>query len=508
MAVSDMEGVLRLDADAGIDDLPRHHRAIVIGSGFGGAVAALRLGRAGVRTLVLERGQAWRYSPHQAVFGDELHPASQMFWQQNFATWLTMQPTLIDPVPGLMEVVSAGGIQVGVPACVGGGSVVYAGVTVEPVRRYFEALFPADVSYDELERVYFPRVRRKLSASCMPHDVYMSDPFTHSRAFDAQMKQAGFPTQPIRTTFSWDRVRAELDGRLRPSAVVGESSFGNSNGAKNDLTQNYLPAAVATGNVHISPLTEVVSIGQRPGERGYVVRVRRHASEGGVAASRELTCDLLFLAAGSINTTRLLVRARDTGELPELNEYVGTGWGGNGDTFVYRRFDGPTGASQGAPCASSTFVHEGFGMPIRVENWYALAFNGQPYLSQFSVAVDMDNRGTWTYDRANDEVRMLDWGPEKNVGPERAAVSFSQMIVAGGLAGPAPILPPTGGTAHPLGGCPIGRATDAYGRVKGYRNLYAVDGSLVPGNAGGANPSLLIAALAERAMENIIRYDD
>ena len=507
MAVSNTEGVLRLDPDAGIDELPEANRAIVIGSGFGGAVAALRLGRAGVQTLVLERGSAWEYSPDRQVFGDEQHPASEMFWQQDFATWLYMQPTLIDRVPGLMEVVSAGGIQVGVAACVGGGSVVYAGVTVQPVRRYFEALFPAGVSYDELERVYFPRVRRKLSASYMPDDIYPTDPFTHSRAFDAQMKRAGFPTKPIRTTFNWDRLRGELAGRLRPSAVVGESSFGNSNGAKHDLTQNYLPDAMATGNVRISQLTQVVSIAARPGGRGYVVRVRQHGRDGGVVASRELTCDLLFLAAGSINTTRLLVRARDTGELPELNEHVGTCWGGNGDAFVYRDFDGPTGASQGAACASSVFVHEGFGMPIRIENWYALAFNGQPYLSQFSVAVDMDNRGTWTYDRAADEVRMLDWGPEKNLGAEGAATGFNQMLLAGGIAAPAPILPPTGGTAHPLGGCPIGRATDLYGRVKGYRNLYAVDGSLVPGNAGGANPSLLIAALAERAMEDVIRHD-
>lgn len=469
-------------------------------------MAALRLGEAGVQTLVLERGRYWEPSASEQVFGNELNPSSDMFWQRDFAIWLTMEPTLIDRVPGLMEVVTAGGIQIGAAACVGGGSVVYAGVTVQPERRYFEALFPRGVSYEDLDRVYFPRVRRMLNASYMPHDIYQADPFTHSRAFDAQMKRAGFPTEPIQTTFNWSRVRGELAGRLRPSSILGESSFGNSNGAKHDLTQNYLPAALATGNVSLSQLTEVTSITTGPGGRGYTVRVREHAPEGGTVAERELRCDMLFLAAGSVNSTRLLVRARDTGGLPDLNEHVGTCWGGNGDAFVYRAFDGATGVSQGAPCASSFFADEGFGAPIRVENWYALAFSGEPYLSQFSVAVDMDNRGTWTYDRATDQVKMLDWGPEKNVLAERAAMGVNQAIIGSGMAAPAPVLPPTGGTAHPLGGCPIGRATDLFGRVEGYRNLYAVDGSLVPGNAGGANPSLLIAGLAERAMEDILAH--
>ncbi|ORT60667.1 GMC oxidoreductase [Streptomyces sp. CB03238] len=55
-------------------------------------------------------------------------------------------------------------------------------------------------------------------------------------------------------------------------------------------------------------------------------------------------------------------------------------------------------------------------------------------------------------------------------------------------------------TGHPLGGCVIGRTTDLEGRIHGVKGLYVLDGSLIPGNAGGANPSLTIAALAERAV--------
>ncbi|WP_239309644.1 GMC oxidoreductase [Frankia sp. Cj3] len=477
-------------------------RAIVIGSGFSGSVAALRLGQAGIRTLVLERGQRYRYSPTEAVFSTELNPSSSMFWFQDTMIWPGVPETPIDRVPGLMQIVVANGIEMACAAAVGGGSVVYAGCTVQPPRKYFEALFPAGVSYSELDRVYYPRVRRMLNTQTVPDDIYRSDPFTHARAYDDQMRAAGFPTTPVMTDFNWDKVRGELAGKLRPSATVGESSFGNSDGAKNDTTQNYLPAAVSTGNVQINPLTEVTGIRSCKGG-GYAVEVRQLATDGSVVSTRELTTDLLFLAAGSINTTRLLVAARETGALPNLSAAIGSNWGTNGDAFTFRGFSGPTGATQAAPCVSTTFLDGNFGIPVRVENWWLINFNGTPNLAQFSVAVDMDNRGTWTYDRATAQVNLADWDASKNVPAEAAPIAFNQMLVDKGIAGQGPPAP-TGITAHPLGGCELGKATDLYGRVKGYKGLYAIDASVIPGNVGGANPSFTIAALAERALDNII----
>ena len=61
-----------------------------------------------------------------------------------------------------------------------------------------------------------------------------------------------------------------------------------------------------------------------------------------------------------------------------------------------------------------------------------------------------------------------------------------------------------GATTHPLGGAVIGRACDSRGRVRGYKNLYVVDGALIPGATGCANPSLTIAALAERCMDALV----
>jgi cholesterol oxidase len=62
-------------------------------------------------------------------------------------------------------------------------------------------------------------------------------------------------------------------------------------------------------------------------------------------------------------------------------------------------------------------------------------------------------------------------------------------------------------TYHPLGGMVLGDATDSYGRVNNYRKLYVIDGALLPRSAGGVNPALTIAALAERNVERILRDD-
>ncbi|MER2206150.1 MAG: GMC oxidoreductase, partial [Rhodococcus sp. (in: high G+C Gram-positive bacteria)] len=60
-------------------------------------------------------------------------------------------------------------------------------------------------------------------------------------------------------------------------------------------------------------------------------------------------------------------------------------------------------------------------------------------------------------------------------------------------------------TAHPLGGAVLGKATDGYGRVKGYDGLYVMDGAAIPGSTGTVNPSLTITALAERNIAQIIK---
>ncbi|MBO0853658.1 MAG: GMC family oxidoreductase, partial [Nocardia sp.] len=351
---------------APLPDPPEHSPAIVIGSGFGASVAALRLAQAGVGTTVLERGSHWPNDPQREIFtGDDL-PDGRGFWHRTSFTGVTKVPMSFADFGGVLDVTEFNGIQVWHGAAVGGGSVVFTGCMIAPQRRHFDQIFGGTVNYDELDRIYYPRVRKMLGLSPMPADIYNSKPFTHSRAWDDQVRKAGYRPVPSDSIFKWDTVRAELAGASRASATAARSNLGNSNGAKFDLNQNYLKQARETGHAKIFAGHRVDSIG-RDGNR-YVVRVSKLAPTGIVLAARTLTCDRLFLGAGSVGTTELLVRAQATGALPHLNEHIGDGWGTNGDVVLARSQATLAGTGQGVPSASRIFDNSG--MPLSLESWY------------------------------------------------------------------------------------------------------------------------------------------
>jgi cholesterol oxidase len=489
---------------------PDYTPALVIGSGFGGAISALRLAQAGVETAVLERGFRWPKHPTREIFTDDTLADGRGFWFRNTAKSFIGLPDLpIDRFGGVLDWTEYQNIDVLRGACVGGGSVVFTGVMIQPRRSYFDAIFEGRVSYDEMNAVYYPRVREMLRLSPMPGDVYNSGPFGHSRAWDKQAKRAGYQVEPADSIFNWDVVRAELCGQSRPSATIGQSNLGNSNGAKFDLNQNYLKDAQATGNVGVYPGHEVKDVffdGTH-----YLVDVVARDPEGHELGRRVIACDRLFLAAGSIGTSELLVRARAKGNLPNLNEQVGRGWGSNGDTAVARSLAFFGGLTTGSPCASR--LHDdGVEVPTTFENWYGpgLAINAA-LVGTLGIAFDLENRGDFAYDAANDRVNLL-WPENGNDAAVAAARVMNDRICDASLLvipGLPPLIPDVRGdfTAHPLGGAVLGKATDDYGRVLGYDGLYVVDGAAIPGTTGAVNPSLTISALAERNIERIIAED-
>ena len=481
---------------------PKHSQAVVIGTGFGGAVTACRLAEAGVRTTVLERGSRWPTHTWRTVFapGDRLD--GRALWNAH--------PRLQSVVPveqfgGVLDVDFYDNIAVLRGAAVGGGSIVFTGVMIEPPRALFESVFHGAVSFDELHNVYYPRVREMLHLTPMPNDIYQSAPFRHSRAWDEQCRAAGFTPKPVDGIWNWDVIRAEIDWRARRSATVGESNFGNSNGAKFDLNQNYLKRAEATGKVTICPGQLVTAISQIS-KRRFAVDVTTLTPTGEVIAEHVITCDQLYLAAGSIGTSELLMRARAIGGLPNLDEAIGQGWGGNGDYLVARTHTqlslaGP----QAAPCA--TKICDETAEPIGLENWTTY---GLPVPSDVVVSLAMvfdSARGEFTYDSAADEVGLY-WPKDGSENIAAVANEVNTKIADQSGVSPVPIPMPIEGltwyTAHPLGGAVLGVATDKYGRVTGHPGLYVVDGALIPGSTATANPSLTIAALAERNAEHII----
>jgi cholesterol oxidase len=487
-------------------DPPTHTDVVVIGSGFGGAVAGLRLAEAGVNVTMLERGSRWPSDPKRATFTSDLAPDGRGFWFRNSFTGVSGIPQFFDSFGGVLDVTSYAGIDVWRGAAVGGGSVVYTGATVQPERRFFDAVFAGRVDYDELDAVYYPRVRAMLGSSVMPADIYASAPFTHSRTWDAQAEKAGYYPQQIEGNWNWNTVRAELAGRVRKSATVGESNLGNANGVKQDLTQNYLKQAEATGRLTIYPGHTVNSIGRNSAGR-YTITVSKTDPSGRVLASRTLTANQLVLGAGSVGTSELLVRAKALGTLPLLNEHVGAGWGTNGDAAVVRSVAwNNLFKAQGVPSRSRILDERG-DLPVTLENWYV------PLLPLDigivgSLAMTLDpTRARFYYDRATNRVK-LDW--KKTDGDRSVAairVVNDRIAKANGLAAGVPLAAPdvnASFTAHPLGGAVLGNVTDGFGRVKGYPGLYVLDGALIPGNTGTVNPSLTIAALAERNIEAVI----
>ncbi|WP_280181726.1 GMC oxidoreductase [Nocardia farcinica] len=490
---------------APLPDPPEHSPALVVGSGFGAAVTALRLAEAGVATTVLERGSRWPNDPWREIFtGDDL-PDGRGFWHRTSFTGVTKVPMHFASFGGVLDCTEYPGIDVWRAAAVGGGSVIFTGAMIAPQRKLFDEVFRGSVDYDELDRVYYPRVRQMLRLSTMPADIYHSAPFTHSRAWDEQVRKAGYEPQPNDSIFTWDILRGELAGTTRPSATVARSNLGNSNGAKFDLNQNYLKYAQDTGKAAVFPGHRVDAIAQESGGR-YAVTVTKLAPTGDVLATRTLTCDRLFLGAGSIGTSELLVRAQATGALPNLNEHVGDGWGTNGDVVLARGASSLTGLGQGVPSASR--IYDETDAPVTLESWY---IPGIPVetgaLASLGMVLD-PTRTRFGYNAADGRVG-LSWDRVNRDQVVAAARTVDQRIAerAGSLVGYGPIGYDANAlfTAHPLGGAVLGKATDGYGRVHGHPGLYVMDGAAIPGSTATVNPSLTITALAERNIERIIR---
>ena len=486
---------------------PSYTPVIVIGTGFGGAISALRLAQAGVQTTLLERGFHWPTDPCRPIFTQDTLPDGRGFWFRDTSKYvfgLTGLP--IDRFGGVMDVTEFDNIDVWRGACVGGGSMVFTGVMIQPRQTYFDALFGGTVDFGEMNAIYYPRVRQMLRLSSMPSDVYMSWPFAHSRRWDADLAKAGYASTPVNGIWNWDVVRAELNGRSLPSCTIGLSNLGNSNGAKYDLNQNYLKQAQATGKATVYPGHEVKGIYTHGA--GYLVDVVKRSPDGTQLDRYILTCDRLVMAAGSIGTSQLLVRAKARGDLPNLNDDVGQGWGTNGDSAVARlgAFDGSL--TTGSACAS--MIHEpGGSMPVTLENWYAPGVPLNIGLgASLGMTFDRTNRGSFAYDASTDSTDLV-WPASGNADAVAATRVVNNRVAAASWTLPAQ-LPPlvsdvfAGFTAHPLGGAVLGKATDNYGRVLGHPGLYVMDGALIPGNAGAVNPSLTISALAERNVANII----
>ena len=507
-------------APAATDGRP-HYEAIVIGSGYGGGVTALRLGQAGKSTLILEKGRLWNAADEDGKrFSRMLPPDTRAGW------FTEMPPSLVtsfqgisiedvvarnaSPQPiqaGICEKVDYGAHSVFRGIGVGGGSLVNAAIAAVPTESQIRETFP-DIDPAEFLGTYIERAKSSLRISYRDMDWFEQAPcFQYARVGRKYAEAAGYGVDYNGSAYSFDYLKKEAAGEVPRSSLNFEQEYGSNYGRFGSVDQTYIADALATGRVTLKPLTEVTDIERAPNGE-WLVRTREIDRWGKVVEQSEVVGTQLYLNAGVLGTNKLLLRARDTGKLPDLSTEIGRGYGNNGDLMVAHALadDDPAGVDQslmgminldGRDDPDNPVYASIFSIPLPVET-HALGYY---------VMVKTGDRGTITYDAAGDAIN-IDW-PEQFTDNQigRAQQVFDRVTQANGVTYRDDFF---GGktfaahTVHPMGGCVRGVATDGYGRVNGYDNLFVNDGSLLPGYLG-CNPYMTITALAERNIEAILQ---
>ena len=509
---------------------------IIVGSGFGGSVAALRLVEKGYRVLVLEEGRRFR---------DE--DFAKTSWHVRDFLWApALGCTGIQRIHVLRDVVVLAG------AGVGGGSLVYANTLYKPGSTFFEDPQWSDITDWERElEPYYDQASRMLGVQDVP-DLTPSDVVMRDVAHDMGVGDT-FRLTPVGVYFG------DGPGVTRPDPYFGGAGpertgcthcgacmSGCRSNAKNTLPKNYLALAESAG-ARIWPMARVDRVRQVEG--GYEVTVRRSDVPRGKA--RTLRCEQVVVAAGTYGTQRLLHRMRDEGDLPRLSPALGKltrtnseALLGAGTLAVDPSVDYSTGVaitssfypepdthvepvrygrgSNAMGLLQSLLVTPKPGVP-RVRTWVSasvrhpgqalrmldvrswsersiIALVMQTVDNSLTVSGRRSRFGRWSLtSQSGDGVKAPSYIPVAHEVVRRMAkrmkgIPAGSVVENSGLAM----------TAHFVGGCPIGSnaargVVDGYLRAYGHPGLHIVDGSTITANLG-VNPSLTITAQAERAM--------
>jgi cholesterol oxidase len=496
-----------------------HVDAVVVGSGFGGSVAAFRLADTGLSVILLERGRP--YPP--GSFTQDL-AALQSRWAPHKRRY------------GLFELRHLRHFDAVVASGLGGGSLIYANVLMRKDERWFvrgrtvsgggHESWP--VTRAELDP-HYAAVERVLRPTPYPVDRpgYAATPKTVALRDAATRLGLEFHLPPLAVSFAprpgGDAVPdvpiVEPDGNLhnavrRTCCLCGECALGCNNGAKNSLDVTYLSAAVRRG-LDLRTGHEVRTV--RPCEGGgYEVRFVEHPTGAAAATWGTLHCDRLVLAAGTFGTANLLLRCRR--HFPGLSRALGTRFSTNGNAVAFvagssRRFEpnrGPsiTGAVRlpdeldGAAAGSRGGYVEDGGYPMFGDHLTAT-------LPLLAMGRDVPN-GVIELRNGRLDVR---WSPAASR-QHFDRVRGTMRDIAGALGGRYVDYPGWVGrrtvAVHVTGGAPMADhpadgVCDRFGEVHGYPGLFVMDGAALPGPVG-VNPALTIAALADRACDHLLEH--
>ncbi len=522
---------------------------VVIGSGFGGSVSALRLAEKGYRVAVVEQGRRWT----EANLPDSNWNLGRWIW------W---------PALGLRGFFSLRFFRHAVVLhgnAVGGGSITYGNTLLIPPDKVWkqgswvglndwEAIMPGH--YATARRMLGVTTNRRLG----PADLHLRE-----MARLAGVEHSFYPTEvavffgsegdPPGTPHADPYFAGEGPARQSCNGCGG-CLVGCRYNAKNTLDKNYLYLAERKG-ASILAGTKVMDVrplaGMEDGSAGYEIQVAPSFSG---SKRLSMTCRGVIFAASSLGTQDLLFRLRERKSLPNISDALGRGVRTNAEAIIGVRFPGTkANLSDGIAIGSGIHIDE----QTHIE---AVRYpNGSDALGLLATLLVPGRRGrsrigAWTggllrhlATRPVDTLRFLRprnfaretiiflcmqtvegqlamrlkrcwlWPFSKRLAtygdkvpafiPEANAFAVNAARAAGGIAmtSLSEILLDIPITAHCMGGAAMARSRadgvcDGKNRVFGYRNMYICDGSMLGSNLG-VNPSLTIAALTEHAMSHI-----
>ncbi len=518
-----------------------HWDVVIVGSGFGGSVAALRLSEKGYKVLVVESGR--RFSD------DELPKTS---WRLPKFLWAPAMGMF-----GIQRLALLNDVLVLSGAGVGGGSLVYGNTLYEPLDEFYADKQWAHITdwRDELAP-HYEQAKRMLGVVENPVDT----------PADKVMLEVA---QDMGVADTFHRTNVGVLFGERPGEDVEDPFFGGAGparttcdscgacmtgcrlGAKNTLPKNYLHLAEGLGAT-IAPLTTVTTI-TPDGPNGYLVSMRAAGPGAGKPPHSQVSADHVILAAGTLGTQRLLHDMKQSGDLPGISDRLGQLTRTNSESILtVEARDLEVDYSHGPAITSS--IHpdpQTHVEPVRYgrgSNFMGMLSTlltegdrpGEPSVPRRKrfVAALRSNPGSfwrslsvrrWSQ-RTTVMLVMQSLDNSLNVSLKRNRFGKRTLASEQGTGEPNPAWIPaahevatrfadkTGGeargtwteafnipmTAHILGGAPIGDSPqtgviDAYHRVYGHDGIHVVDGAAVSANLG-VNPSLTITAQAERAM--------